>query len=255
MRRALFWMLLPFAVPQALRVRRTAPRFAAATGPSVGTVGDGPGLRLLAIGDSIVAGVGAGTTDRALAGATASALAQRLGRRVVWRAHGKIGAGVEKVRLQLGLLDERAADIVVISVGVNDITSLMRSQRWARALDALLDDVRRLHPRAIVALAGIPPLQGFPLLPFPLKRIFGLRGSTFNAAASRAVARRAGMVFLPLNFDPQPSRFSADGFHPSPESYGDFGDAFAERIAPLVAVQRSSSTIGAASLDNPQRHQ
>ena len=112
-------------LPQAIRVRRTAPRFAAAQGPNLGTVGDGPGLCILAIGDSIVAGVGAGTTERALAGATASALSARLGRCVVWRAHGRIGAGVVKVRAELlPQVPDDDYDAVVVSVGVNDITGL-----------------------------------------------------------------------------------------------------------------------------------
>ncbi len=231
MRRALFWMLLPFAIPQALRVRRTAPRFAAASGPSAGVVGHGDTLRLLAIGDSIVAGVGAGTTDRALAGATAGALARKFARRVVWRAQGKIGAGVDKVREQLlAAVGEHDFDVVVLSVGVNDITSLARSGRWASTLGALLDDVRARNPRAIVALAGIPPLQGFPLLPFPLKRIFGLRGRTFSDLARREIEARADMLFLPLDFDPRPDRFSADGFHPSQASYTEFGEAFAHEL-------------------------
>ena len=56
MRNVVFWGSLPFLAPQALYVRRTAPRFAEASGPSKGAIGAGPGKRLVAIGDSIVAG-------------------------------------------------------------------------------------------------------------------------------------------------------------------------------------------------------
>jgi lysophospholipase L1-like esterase len=239
MRRALFWMLFPMVLPQAIRVRRTAPRFAAAQGPNLGTVGDGPGLRILAIGDSIVAGVGAGTTERALAGATASALSAQLGRRVVWRAHGKIGAGVTKVGLELlPQVPDDGYDAVVVSVGVNDITGLARSGPWASRLGHVLDALRARFPNATIALAGMPPLEGFPLLPDPLKRVFGMRAKTFDALARVEVERRQNMIFVPIAFDPLPDKFSADGFHPSADSYAEFGRAISDAIAPRLSLNR-----------------
>jgi lysophospholipase L1-like esterase len=71
----IFWIVFPFLVPQALYVRKTAPRFAPAHGPAEGSVGEGEQTRLLAIGDSIIAGVGASAFSKALVGQTASALA------------------------------------------------------------------------------------------------------------------------------------------------------------------------------------
>ena len=81
-RRLAFWLLLPFVALQGLRVRRRAPRFAAAEGPLQGRTGQGNPLRLLAIGDSIIAGVGAKTIEAALTGQMAQALANRLDRAI-----------------------------------------------------------------------------------------------------------------------------------------------------------------------------
>ena len=240
MRRALFWMLFPLVIPQALRVRRTAPRIAGASGANAGVCGtDAPQLRILAIGDSIVAGVGAGTMDGALAGATAAALSQRLARTVAWCANGKIGAGVDKVRLQLlPAVPVESYDAVVVSVGVNDITGLYRSARWADALGGFLDALRQRFPQATILLAGIPPLEGFPLLPFPLRWLFGLRGKTFDTLARREIALRDNMLFVALDFDPQPDKFSADGFHPSRASYAEFGEALSDAFATHLATAR-----------------
>ncbi len=91
LRSLVFWSSLPFVVVQALRLRRDAPRLAGADGPSSGVVGSGPPLRLLAIGDSIIAGVGASTMDKALVGRTAESLAALLGRAVTWQAIGRSG--------------------------------------------------------------------------------------------------------------------------------------------------------------------
>jgi lysophospholipase L1-like esterase len=240
MRRALFWMLLPLVIPQALRVRRTAPRFAGASGADAGVCGaDAPQLRILAIGDSIVAGVGAGTMDGALAGATAAALSQRLAASVAWRAAGRIGAGVETVCVQLlPQVPDEVYDAVVVSVGVNDITGLRRSSGWADALGGFLDALRQRFPHATILLAGIPPFEGFPLLPFPLCWIFGLRGKTFDGLARREVAHRENMLFVPLDFDPHPDKFSADGFHPSRASYAEFGKVLSDAFAMHLAAVR-----------------
>ena len=97
MRNVVFWGLLPFLAPQALYVRRTAPRFAAADGPATGSAGTGESRRLIAIGDSIIAGVGAGKLGDALVGQTARSLAERLDSRIHWQAVGAVGYNTRKV--------------------------------------------------------------------------------------------------------------------------------------------------------------
>lgn len=263
MRRALFWLLLPLAMPQALRVRRTAPRFAGATGAeaSVCDVDGGirdniaPPLRILAIGDSIVAGVGAGTMDGALGGATAAALSQRLACTVSWRACGRIGAGVEKVHAELlPQVPDEGFDAVLVSVGVNDITGLRRSARWADALGGLLDALRRRFPNATILLAGMPPLQVFPLLPFPLGWLFGLRGKTFDGLARRAIALRDNMLFVALEFEAHPDKFAADGFHPSRASYAEFGMALSDALVPYLTVARRATPDFAKPVESTGLH-
>ena len=123
MRNVLFWAAFPFLVPQALYVRRTAPRFAPAGGPAEGSVGDGEPFRLLAIGDSIIAGVGATDLSKALVGRTAAALAESKNCRVSWQALGV--SGYDSTRVLEHLVPELpsvALDYMILSVGVNDIT-------------------------------------------------------------------------------------------------------------------------------------
>ncbi|NNF16076.1 MAG: SGNH/GDSL hydrolase family protein, partial [Gammaproteobacteria bacterium] len=84
MNKLLFWLALPFLIPQALWVRRTAPRFAGADGRADGAVGEGPPVMLYAVGDSIIAGVGATDMSRALVAQTAEFLAAGLDARVQW---------------------------------------------------------------------------------------------------------------------------------------------------------------------------
>ncbi|NNL49692.1 MAG: SGNH/GDSL hydrolase family protein [Woeseiaceae bacterium] len=231
MRSLLFWVLLPLLLPQALYVRKNAPRFAPADGPSNGTLGYGKQARLLAIGDSIIAGVGATTLSNALVGQTATALATLLDGGVNWQALGVSGYSSEKVLNRLlPKLPETKFDYVILSVGVNDVTGLTTLRQWRRNLNFLLSRLQAHSPDAVIAVAGLPPLHGFPLLPQPLRAVFGMRGRTFDEELRKILEGLPNCVYAPLDFDPDPSQFAPDGYHPSEESYAVYGQHLADKL-------------------------
>jgi lysophospholipase L1-like esterase len=232
MRNLVFWSLSPFTLPQAVWVRKTAPRFAAADGPRSGFVGSGERLKLLAVGDSIIAGVGAQHIENALVGQAARALAASLDCRVDWSAHGRIGAkSTTLLEEYLPGLPSEPVDAIIVSIGVNDITSLTAQAVWKDNLGKVLHALRGHSGNAVIAVTGIPPLGGFPLLPQPLRFASGQRGKAFDVAARRVIAGFPQAIHIPIDFDTTPDRFSADGFHPSESSYAMFGSVIAERIA------------------------
>ncbi len=229
LRRLAFWSLMPFVLPQAIWLRKNAPRFAGAAGPSEGSTGSGPTRRLLAIGDSIIAGVGASTFEKALVGATAKRLAAGTDTTISWRAVGQIGATTEKIKKRLiSRLKAPSYDYIIVSAGVNDITALKRTRAFRQDLSALLDALLTKYPDALLGIAGIPPLHGFPLLPSPLRHVIGIRARTFDTIIEEEVAQRARTVYLKLDFEPTPDRFSPDGYHPSEVSHTEFGEALAD---------------------------
>jgi lysophospholipase L1-like esterase len=228
----LFWGLLPLVLPQAIYVRKTAPRFSAAGGPFDGVVGSGKKFHLIAIGDSIIAGVGATTLAKALVGQTAEKLSRLCNCSITWKTLGRIGAVSKQVIEQLvPQLPEKRPDVLVVSAGVNDITSLSSVAKWRQHLSSLLEALGSYAPDAIIAVAGIPPLRGFPVLPQPMRALFGIRGKTFDKVARDVIAQHENAIHVPLDFDPEPQMFSADGFHPSEESYRVFGEMMAYEIA------------------------
>ena len=231
MKNLLFWVIFPFLIPQALYVRRTAPRFDPASGPLEGLVGDGKPMRLLAIGDSIIAGVGASKLSNALVGQTAMALAASQCSRVSWQALGV--SGYDSTKILERLLPKMpcdALDYIIVSVGVNDITGLTSIRRWRLNLSLLLGNLHAHSPNAVIAVAGMPPLHGFPLLPQPLRAAFGMRGRSFDKVAIKVVEEHPNSLHVPLDFEPDPNSFAADGYHPSEESYAEFGHHMAERL-------------------------
>ena len=230
-RKLIFWFCFPFCLPQAIWVRKTATRSAAADGEPSGVIGQGQPIRLLAVGDSIIAGVGAETLDKALVGQTAHWLSEALDSEVQWSAVGENGitsAGI--IRKQLPTLPNEAHDFIVVSVGVNDVTRLTGLQRWTDNIHTLISRLRDTAPNAVIAFAGVPPLSRFPRLPQPLRAVLGLRARMLDKAAVEVIQQYDHTIHVPLSFDLQPEHFAADGYHPNEDSYVEYGRLMAEAL-------------------------
>jgi len=239
MRRWLFWSTVPWLLPQALWVRRRTPRFAAPAGAEHGRVdvagSIGANLRLLGLGDSIIAGVGAQAGEECLTARLAQQIAHHHQRSVEWTNIGRIGATTTRV---LGALAPRLppqpADVILVSVGVNDVTSLRRREVWSREVRALADTLAVHSPAATILFLGLPPMQVFPALPSPLRQSLGLRARLFDETLSSTLAQHSRARHVPITLSAAPNMFCADGFHPSPAAYVLIAAALACALRPSV---------------------
>lgn len=219
-RRLVFWILLPLAAVQGLRLRGRALRLPPPPGENAGSCGEGEPLHLLALGDSIIAGIGASAQQQTLPIRFASGLSSTLGRQVTWRIEGENGANVAAVLFRLKSLPENLqADFILISVGVNDVTGLSSARRWRTQLLQLKGLLRSRWPDARVLFTGLPPMGDFPLPPQPLRYCLGVRAAAFDHIAREVFTNEPLMSHIPTRIDPHQHSFSPDGFHPSPESY------------------------------------
>lgn len=230
-----FWSLFAFLLPQAIWVRKTARRFPPADGAPHGETGSGPNqMRLLAVGDSIIAGVGARTFESALVGQAAKHLSDAFDARVHWKAHGRSGATTRQIATRmLSPLENEPADAIVVSAGVNDVISLYRLSRWRMDIETLLRSLADRWPNAVVALSGLPPMNHFPALPQPLRAVFGMRARQFDRVLRETLKDYPQAVHIPLAFEARASSFCDDGFHPSQQSYVEFG-----RLSAAAIVRR-----------------
>lgn len=73
-------------------------------------------------------------------------------------------------------------------------------------------------------------MHGFPLLPQPLRATLGVRARVFDEATKEIADQRQNVLHAPLDFEPEPDKFSADGYHPSEESYIEFGRGMADAL-------------------------
>lgn len=229
--RLVFRLMLPFLLPQGLWVRMRAPRFTPAAGPREGSIGVGDPVRLLAIGDSIIDGVGVKQIENAMPVRLAAALSSALRKRVDWVALGMSGIDASGARRRLvPTLSREPFDFVFVSVGVNDVTRLRTTRHWRRELTGLVSDLRASSPDALIVVNGLPPLHGFPLLPQPLRWLLGLRARTLDSIAEAETAALNRVVFVPNRFDPEPDAFAADGFHPAESSCGIWAESVVSAI-------------------------
>ena len=221
-------LLSPLLLIQALRVRKVALQLPEASGPRSGTIGDGSPLRLLIIGDSSAAGVGATTQSQALAGQLATALS--LQNAVQWTLIATTGATTASTLTDLKRHPLPKVDIVLIILGVNDVTRGGSQSSWTRNHATLRSLVRQKTGARRLFIGQIPPLGAFPLLPNPLRWLLGRRAIRFDAALRAALAHEPDTRYAPLPDMLDIKDMAEDGFHPGPRIYAAWAKELARRI-------------------------
>ena len=89
-----------------------------------------------------------------------------------------------------------------------------------------------------VAFAPLPPIDRFPLLPEPLRRIMGGDARRHDAALARWAATRADVSHAAIDVDLDAAGMASDGFHPGEPVYRTCGEALAAHVAALAAPLR-----------------
>jgi lysophospholipase L1-like esterase len=128
------WLLLPLAVHLGLRVRKQAQRLPPPPGRAKGQVGDGAAeVRVLVIGDSSAAGVGADEMGDTLGPRIAARFHSATGKTVAWRNAGANSAVASQLRdYVVPNIEERDFTHVLIAVGTNDAKNFLTRSRFKK---------------------------------------------------------------------------------------------------------------------------
>lgn len=228
--------LSPLLVAQGVLTRRRMPRLPEPSGDRHGTVGRGPGLRLLIAGDSSAAGVGVVTQREALATQLAATLAQQCRARVEWRLLAKSGLTTAQTLhlLQREPAQQVHADLAVIVTGVNDVVDQVPSHRAVAARESLANWLRNGAGVQHVVFAPLPPIHRFPGLPQPLRWVAGADARRHNAAMARWVRTRGDVTLVEMELPLELTMMADDGFHPGKPVYRYCATAIAQHIATQV---------------------
>ena len=216
-------LLLPVALVQGLWVKSRTPVLPPARGRR-GRIGDAQGLTavIAGVGDSIIAGAGVRHQRDALTGQFARRWHEHFRQPVEWRAHGVNGATSALILHQVAP-HAPAADVYLVSAGVNDAVRGIRSTQYAHNLLGVVQVLREKSARSVIVFAGLPQLEYFPALPWPLGAVLAQRTRALQTAA-REIAQQDTGGLLCYDFPPimSPENFASDGFHPSSVACADW---------------------------------
>ena len=224
--------LSPLLAAQALYVIRKALVLPEPGGPRLGQTGSGPPLRLLILGDSSVAGVGAAHQSRALSGQLPALLGQDFS--VSWQLTAQTGATSKSTLKTLAALPDQSFDAVFIGLGVNDVTRLVPAKTWLKQQREMHALLRSRFQTKLILRSGLPPMGHFPLLPQPLRRVLGQDAARLDKGLKELCATDnttdKTLSYIPLDLPFEPKYIARDGFHPSEAAY----TKWAELIAPHI---------------------
>ncbi len=182
----------------------------------------GPALVYVVMGDSTAAGQG-GAYERGIALQTAAYLSQS--RRVTLTNLSVSGATTDDIlRSQLPAALRLKPDIVLLSVGANDVTRLTSGTTLKRSLARIVDRLRESRCDTRIVLTGAPAMGTVRRFAQPLRWVAGLRSSRVNRVFASLIAERQ-LVWARIAQETGPlfardaTLFAPDRFHPNERGY------------------------------------
>ena len=227
--------LSPVLVVQARRARRSIPRLPDAAEPWSGSLAGADPLRLLVLGDSTAAGVGAPTQDDALPGNLARELLRLLGRGTRWDAVGENGATARDLLERfIGRATEQSYDIVFLSIGANNAPGLRSRAAFSRDVRETVSRLRAVSPEAVILVSLMPRFDRFSSLLNPLRWNLALHAASLDDAARSAVHGLDGVFAIPKPPPYTPTFWASDLFHPSASGYREWVEYAIGEVPPAL---------------------
>ena len=236
-----------------VQLARSGPQLDDAPLDHDGRVG-GPGdpLRMVWLGDSTAAGLGATTAEQAIPRRVATAL----DRPIEVTSLSVSGARIDDVLS--GQLDQVAAlrpDVVAVSIGANDVVHLTSRDAFRSDYQRLIE---ALPADALLVILGVPDMGAPPRLAQPLRALAGLRGRQLEGVA-RDLASDAGAVYVDIAGETGPTMrsdtgryFAADRYHPSDAGYELWADAVLAELEPALRTG-ASQPVGRRAVTSADR--
>jgi lysophospholipase L1-like esterase len=176
----------------------------------------------LILGDSTAAGVG-GEYEQGIARATTRELERT--QQVTMHNVAVSGARIKDVlEDQLPRAAHVRPDLVLLSVGANDVTHLTSVRSMRSNLREIVRRLRATNPDVAIVITGSPDMGSPPRVPRLLRGIASWRTKQVNRMFT-AEAKALGLTFAPIAAETGPlfrkdrSLFAADRFHPNERGY------------------------------------
>jgi lysophospholipase L1-like esterase len=211
------FLLSPVLILQGIYVRRNTAQLPEPLGERSGIVGSGPALRLLILGDSAAAGVGVNEQSEALSGQLIEQLSNDF--QLTWQLWAKNGQRSKDIFHLLTQQKQNAFDVVLISIGVNDVTGGLSLKKWLSHSHQIIALLETKFSAGQIIFTALPPMHLFPALPQPLRWVFGFRAKQFNRALRAMLENQQQCNLLTVTTPLQADHIAVDGFHPNARTY------------------------------------
>ena len=221
-------LLLPIIGWQAMRIRKNARELPEAAGLREGVTGKGKPLSVLYVGDSAAAGVGVAHIDDSLVGRLNDKLSKHYA--IHWQLVARTGNTTKDSLAILRQLNAGTFDLAIVSLGVNDVTSVKPISVWWKSTASLIYLLRHKFKCQQVIYTCVPPMGEFPALSFPLNWLLGWRALQLNAVLKNRADNISYLHLIEVNHGDVSMQIADDGFHPNQLGY----EVWANQVAQLI---------------------
>ncbi len=219
------WLSLPVLYAHGQKVRARTARMVPPPGPLTGRIdGKGEALRLLVMGDSSAAGVGADHTSECLGPLIAENLHAATGQPVIWRKAGSNSAIASDLRDHVvPHLPLDPWTHILITVGTNDAKNFVTIRSFTKGFGGLIYALKAKFPDARIVWSPIIDMEKMPTLSPFLARMLNIRARLINAVGADLCSERYAIAAdqLPISIE---GGFAADGFHANGKAYKIWAD-------------------------------
>jgi lysophospholipase L1-like esterase len=223
--------LLPVLIPQAKKVKANTPRLSEPEGQRQGVEGQGKPLSILIVGDSAAAGVGVEQQQQALLGQLIFALKAHY--KIRFHLEAKTGRTTEDLIRVIKRLPLQSFDVVISSIGVNDVTRLTPPAKWLKQQKDLYSVLQNKFNPHLILVASVPPMHLFPALPQPMAWLLGKYAKEMNQLLQAYIRTYQNFIYLDYDLEKYQTMnltMAKDGFHPSADIYHFWAQSMAQHI-------------------------
>lgn len=238
--------LLPIMYYQGKRIRTSVPKLPEAEGVEgqcqLNERTENT-LKVIAIGESTIAGVGVQTHEEGFTGTFANELSRLLSLNVAWKVYAKSGYTATTVKTKLiPKITENQVDLVIIGLGGNDAFTLNQPSKWNTQIRSVIEAVKMRFPEAIIVFCNMPPIKEFPaftnLIKFVVGNLVEVLGNELKAIVNdyentfyfgKKITLKGWVDKFGLNVTKED--FFSDGVHPSKLAYQTWAKDIAHEVS------------------------